>query len=104
MLNTGNHTLSADKIGIFCQKWYIRELILFGSALCDDIEAEDTIEFLVSFEDYARTDLFHLLEMTKELEEIAGCKVKLLSRKFVETHPDYSIHQKNLVFQEVVYP
>lgn len=103
MLKIGNQTLHRDKIGILCQKWYITELVLYGSALCEEIGEHGTIQLLVSFEEDSRTDLFQLVQMVRELEDIFGCKVKLLSRKFVENNPDYSIHQKDLVFQEIIY-
>ena len=45
-----NLQLDRDTLAVFCRKWRIRELSIFGSALRDDFGAESDLDFLVSFE------------------------------------------------------
>jgi predicted nucleotidyltransferase len=52
----------------FCQKWRIRELSLFGSALRDDFRPDSDLDFLVSFEPGVPLDISDLVDMKEELE------------------------------------
>jgi len=68
----------------FCKKWNITEFALFGSVLRDDFSPDSDVDVLVTFEHNAKTTLFDLARMQKELEEILGRHVDILSRRGVE--------------------
>ena len=38
-----------DKIEVFCRKWKIKELSLFGSVLREDFRPDSDVDFLVTF-------------------------------------------------------
>ena len=40
--------ISADALEMFCEKWRVRELSLFGSVLCDDFGPGSDVDVLVS--------------------------------------------------------
>jgi len=72
--------LDRDVLAAFCQKWRIRELCLFGSALRDDFTPESDLDFLVSFEPETPWDLFDWVEMKDELETHFGRSVDLVAK------------------------
>ncbi|MBI1318360.1 MAG: DNA polymerase subunit beta [Candidatus Hydrogenedens sp.] len=73
--------LDMDTLKAFCQKWRVRELSLFGSALRDDFGPESDLDFLVSFEPDARFDLFDLIDMRNELSAAFGRPVDLVEKE-----------------------
>ena len=83
--------LSADipreKIKVFCQKYHIRKLSVFGSALRDDFGSGSDIDILVEFYPDHTPGLIRLAGIEIELSDILGRKVDLrtpqdLSRYF----------------------
>lgn len=73
--------LDRDVLVAFCQKWQIRELSIFGSALRDDFGVESDLDFLVSFEPEAPWDLFDLITMRQELSQTFGRSVDLVEKE-----------------------
>ncbi len=76
-------------IALFCQKWRIRELALFGSVLRDDFGPESDVDVLVRFEEPVRWGLFDIAHMEEDLAGIFGRKVDLIDRIAVEKSPNY---------------
>lgn len=72
------------EIETFCKRWKIRELALFGSALRDDFRPDSDLDFLVSFSPDVAWGLLDHVAMERELAEIVGRPVDLVSRKAVE--------------------
>ena len=73
--------LDKDVLAAFCQKWRVRELSLFGSALRDDFGPQSDLDFLVSFEPDTRLDIDMLLDMKEELEARFGRPVDLVEKE-----------------------
>ena len=73
---------------MFCLKYHIRRLALFGSVLREDFRSDSDIDVLVEFEPEHVPGLFGIARMERELSEIFdGRKVDLrtpedLSRYF----------------------
>ena len=88
---------------MFCERWQIAELALFGSVLRDDFNAESDIDVLVSFEEEARHTLFDLGRMEAELREIFGRKIDLVSRRGIEVSRNYLRRNAILESAEVIY-
>lgn len=76
--------LDAPVLADFCDRWKVRELSLFGSALRPDFHAESDIDLLVSFHEGAAWSLFDHARMEQELERLLGRAVDLVSRAAVE--------------------
>ena len=89
-----------EQIAAFCQRWKIKELSIFGSALREDFRPDSDVDMLVVFEENAPWSLFDLLRAEQELEEILGRKVDLVERKAVR-NPFRRHHI--LTHREVIY-
>ena len=78
-----------ETLAEFCQRWKIRELALFGSALRDDFRADSDIDLLVTFADDAAWGLLAHMQMQHELEAILQRPVDLISRRALEQSPNW---------------
>ena len=76
-----NVQLDVESLAVFCRKWRIREISLFGSALRDDFGPESDLDFLVSFEPGAPLDIDRLLDMKEDLETRFGRPVDLVEKE-----------------------
>jgi predicted nucleotidyltransferase len=68
-------------IEAFCRKWRIRELSLFGSLLRDDFRPDSDVDLLVVFEPDERWDLWDIMAMETELQQLFGRKVDLVEKR-----------------------
>ena len=73
--------LDQDTLTSFCRKWRIRELSIFGSALRDDFGPDSDLDFLVSFEPGAEWDLFDIIRIKDEMENLFGRPVDLIEKE-----------------------
>ena len=79
-----------DRIALFCKKYHMVKLSLFGSVLRDDFRPDSDLDVLVEFEIGKVPSFFQLFDMEDELSAIlGGRKVDLrtpedLSRYFRE--------------------
>lgn len=64
-----------------CQRWRVRELSVFGSALRGDFRPDSDIDLLVSFAPDAPWSLWDLAAMREELIDIFGRPVDLVERE-----------------------
>jgi len=70
--------IAREKLDIFCRKWGIRELSLFGSVLRDDFNPESDIDVLLSFHPNTDWSYWNWPEMEDELKEIFGRTVDIV--------------------------
>ena len=73
--------LDREALSDFCQKWRIRELSIFGSALRDDFDSDSDLDFLVSFEPQSGWDLWDMVAMRDELISIVGREVDIVVKE-----------------------
>ncbi len=92
-----------ETIGKFCIKWKIREFAFFGSVLHDDFRPDSDIDVLVTFGEDAKHTLFDLVHMEKELKEIFGRKMDIVSRRGIESSRNYIRKNAILSSAEAVY-
>jgi hypothetical protein len=92
-----------DAIAAYCRKWQIVELSVFGSVLRNDFGPESDVDLLVRFDPTARHGLSEWMEMERELEEILGRDVDLISRQAVEWSDNYIRRKAILGSAQVVY-
>jgi predicted nucleotidyltransferase len=95
--------LSTEQIADFCRRWQISELALFGSALRDDFGPDSDLDVLVTFAPGARWGLLDGVRMEQELARLLGRKVDLLSKRAVESSPNWILRREILGTAEVIY-
>ncbi len=91
-------TVPHEAIADFCRRNGIRKLALFGSVLRDDFRPDSDVDVLVEFEPGARTG-FGFAGMERELAEMLGRKVDLITRGFLSTR----IRERVEAESQVVY-
>ena len=72
---------SSEKLAVFCRRWKITELSLFGSVLREDFRPDSDIDVLVTFAPEARWSLLDLPRMQDELSAILGRSADLVDIK-----------------------
>jgi len=72
-----------EKIEDFCRRWKIKEMAIFGSVLWEDFGPESDVDFLVTFFEQARWNLFDWVEMIEELKKITGREIDLVDRESI---------------------
>jgi predicted nucleotidyltransferase len=87
-LTHGRLSIDEAVLDEFCRQWKIAKLELFGAALRDDFNAESDIDLLVSFLPDANWGLFEHERAERELSELAGQKVELVTRRAIEANPN----------------
>lgn len=95
--------LPEQKIAEFCQQWHIAEFSLFGSVLREDFRADSDIDVLVTFAADAQWGLLDMVRMKRELEEILGRKVDLVSKRAVEQSHNWMRQKEILGTAQVFY-
>ena len=68
-------------LSLFCRKWNVKELAIFGSFLRADVLPDSDVDILVSFDGNTHRDLFDLVAMRDELQEIFGRAVDLVEKE-----------------------
>lgn len=76
--------LLREAIEAFCRRWGITELALLAPGLLDHDDPEREIGFLATFAPTAGRTLFDVVDMERELAELLGRPVALVSKRGVE--------------------
>lgn len=92
-----------QEIEEFCRRWKIVELSIFGSVLREDFHPGSDIDLLVRFAPDARWSLFDHARMERELGEILGREVDLISRSAVERSPNWIRREEILSTARTLY-
>ena len=83
-----NLGIEADKIAVFCQRWKINKLAIFGSAIREELRPDSDIDLLVTFRSDADWTMFDHFTMEDELSRLLGREVDLISLRAVEENPN----------------
>ena len=83
-----NLGIEADKIAVFCQRWKINKLAIFGSAIREELRPDSDIDLLVTFRSDADWTMFDHFTMEDELSRLLGREVDLISVRAVEENPN----------------
>ncbi len=73
------------QIEAICRKYHIRKLALFGSALRDNLRADNDLDLLVEFEP-GHTPGLEFIRIQKELSAIFARPVDLNTSAFLSRH------------------
>jgi predicted nucleotidyltransferase len=87
----------------FCQSWKIAELSLFGSVLRDDFGPDSDIDLLVTYGPAPRRSLIDHMKLEKELQNLLGRKIDLVSRRGVEHSGNWLLKRIILESAEPIY-
>ena len=96
MIKLKNIELPINKIELFCQKWQITELSLFGSVLRDDFNPESDIDILVSFAPNAKRGLTETIQMRDELEALFQRSVDLIVKDAIQRSHNW-LRKNNII-------
>jgi len=87
----------------FCQRWKIRELALFGSALRDDFGPDSDVDILVEFDTDADWSLLNHIQMQQELQTLLGREVDLISKRALERSRNWLFRREVLNTAKVFF-
>lgn len=73
-----------DEVAEYCKRWRILEMALFGSVLRDDFGPHSDVDVLVSFAPGPTPGLLGIVRMERELSELFGRRVDVVTRGAVE--------------------
>jgi len=81
MVQIGN--VQVDQTGLveLCQRFHVRELSCFGSAVRGDMRPDSDLDLLVEFQPDANVDLVDYAALMLELSQLLGRPVDLVSKK-----------------------
>jgi predicted nucleotidyltransferase len=91
------------EIARFCQRWGIRELALFGSALRDDFHPDSDLDILVTFTAGVDWGLLDHIQMQKELQGLLRRSVDLVSRHGLERSQNWLRRQEILSTAQTLF-
>ena len=95
--------LPMNAIKAFCDRWQVEELALFGSVLRDDFGPHSDIDILIRFRTERTPGLFGIAEMERELGDLFGRRVDLVTRAAIEESRNYIRRKAILESAQVVY-
>ena len=73
--------LPESEVAAICRRYQVKELALFGSAARGELRPDSDIDLLVEFLPGAEVDLIEHLAAERELAELLGRKVDLVSKR-----------------------
>ncbi len=80
--------LPMEQLRVFCDKWRLTEMALFGPVLGEAMRPNDRIEVLISMARGTQRGAFEFGEMQEELGDLFGRPVLLLGRNGLKYDPD----------------
>ena len=66
--------ISPETIAELCEKWHIRKLAVFGSALRDDFSEDSDVDILVEFEPEHTPGFFALFDLEQALSQMMASR------------------------------
>ncbi|MCW6034761.1 nucleotidyltransferase domain-containing protein [Spirulina subsalsa FACHB-351] len=95
--------LPMDAIEIFCQRWQIAQLSVFGSILRDDFNNDSDVDFVYVLKPNIQWRLVDLMGAEEELEKLLCRKVDLVNKSTVEQNHNWLRKQNILSSSQVIY-
>jgi uncharacterized protein len=72
------------ELASFCRRWQVSALEVFGSAARYELRSDSDLDLLVTFGAEADWGLFDHVRMKRELENLTGRNVDLMTRRAIE--------------------
>lgn len=102
-MTINNLKIPDERLRNICQKYLVKELAVFGSALTSDFRNDSDIDLLYIFHDKAEHSLFSKVRMKEEFEELFGRPVDLISRRAIENNRNLYKRKAILENVKVIY-
>ncbi len=83
-MTVNNINIPDQRVKEICRNYSIKELSLFGSVLSGDFNLESDIDLLIEFNPESSISLFDLIDLKKELEEVFGREVDIVSKNAIK--------------------
>jgi len=96
-------TIPGNEIVEFCQRWKVRELALFGSALRDDFGPDSDLDILIDFDVDAEWGLLEHIQMQQELQTLLRRNVDLISKRALERSQNWSRRHAILSTAQILF-
>ena len=93
----------AKRIAELCRKWKVQELAVFGSAVRGDFGPGSDLDLLVRFAPDAEWTLLDHSRMERELEDVFGRRVDLVTRAAIEESPNWVVRREILASARTAY-
>ena len=83
-----------------CQKYYIKELSLFGSSIRDDFNQDSDVDILVSFDSNSEITLFDIMDLEREFSKLLNREVDIVEKESLKN----PIRKKNILStRKIIY-
>ncbi len=92
-----------EQVKLFCRRWRILSLAVFGSALGDDFGPESDIDILVTLSPHTDWGLLDHVQMTLDLTDIFKREVDLITRHGLEGSDNWLRRDEILKTARVIY-
>lgn len=102
-MTINNLKIPDERLKKICEKYLVKELAVFGSALDGDFRDDSDIDLLYTFQDNAEHSLFSKVRIKEEFEKLFGRPVDLISRKAIEN--SRNIYKKRAILEhsKIIY-
>ncbi|SRR5690554_392767 len=81
--------LPSKELSLFCERWQVTELALFGSVLRREFRPDSDIDVLITLSPEAKVTMLDFVRMKNELSGILGREVDLVSRQGLKQSSNY---------------
>jgi len=81
--------ISEDQLSSICNKYLIKELSIFGSALRKDFDEDSDIDLLIEFKPEAAVSLFDLIDVKEDFEKLFGREIDIISKNAIKRSNNY---------------
>jgi len=81
--------ISEDQLSSICNKYLIKELSIFGSALRKDFDEDSDIDLLIEFKPEAAVSLFDLIDVKEDFEKLFGREIDIVSKNAIKRSNNY---------------
>jgi uncharacterized protein len=95
--------MSNEAVSVFCQKWGIVSMALFGSVLRSDFSQDSDIDFLIAFNSETRQGLLTLARVKHELEFILKHSVDIAVKASIEGSDNWIRRHEILTTARTIY-
>lgn len=95
--------LDMAKIRDFCRRWAVTEFALFGSVTREDFGPRSDIDVLLTLTPARHLTGLELVRLERELRELFGRSVDVVTRRGVEQSRNASLREEILRTAEVIY-
>lgn len=102
-MNDFTATVPISEIAEFCQRWKIRELAVFGSALRDDFGPDSDLDILIDFDVDAEWGLLEHVQMQQELQSLLHRSVDLITKRALERSQNWLRRQEILNTAQILF-